>query len=113
MEANSTCHQVILILVVVMPKDLTCSGETTKPSKTATTGFRTLTSIPNATTAIFLKKLSQLLRVNTIYPLFTNTGLAVCDRWQGSISNIHHQGYITVSYTHLRAHETRHDLVCR
>src|SRR5665648_733306 len=26
---------------------------------------------------------------------------------------LHHEAYIPVSYTHLRAHETRHDLVCR
>src|SRR5450759_1319419 len=28
-------------------------------------------------------------------------------------STIAHDWVITVSYTHLRAHETRHDLVCR
>src|SRR5665648_107287 len=96
MEANFTCLPVIRTLEVVMRKVWTCFGEITKPLKTVTTGFRILTSIPNAITVILRKKLSQLLRANTIYPLFTNTGLAVCGRWQESISNISHHGYITI-----------------
>src|SRR5659263_326476 len=32
---------------------------------------------------------------------------------QDSLLSAVEQGIITVSYTHLRAHETRHDLVCR
>src|SRR5450756_1312035 len=32
---------------------------------------------------------------------------------QVGINNLHDRAHAAVSYTHLRAHETRHDLVCR
>src|SRR5450759_462884 len=38
---------------------------------------------------------------------------SICRGSSTTITLSGYQGTITVSYTHLRAHETRHDLVCR
>src|SRR5659263_601947 len=63
---------------------------------------------------IFLSLISMLLSCNTIAgaischtaPLFhSNSRMLSWWRMMGM--------YMSVSYTHLRAHETRHDLVCR
>src|SRR5665648_1199097 len=35
------------------------------------------------------------------------------ERYRKHLKLLIKHGYISVSYTHLRAHETRHDLVCR
>src|SRR5450759_418391 len=42
--------------------------------------------------------------VSTIYRMSSPLGL---------VSSVSSVSFLSVSYTHLRAHETRHDLVCR
>ena len=48
--------------------------------------------------------IEDILTIDLTY----NTGIAF-----GLLSDYTIFTYISVSYTHLRAHETRHDLVCR
>src|SRR5450759_5475018 len=48
-----------------------------------------------------------LLTAVQVFTLFWGDG------WQGEPQAAVMQQLIPVSYTHLRAHETRHDLVCR
>src|SRR5450756_2660548 len=53
-----------------------------------------------------------LFRLKTPQVL-VETHQAFINRWSTQPSRATHSWFIAVSYTHLRAHETRHDLVCR
>ena len=45
------------------------------------------------------------------YEVYGKGGLTLSDKWKDGVATLH--GMQTVSYTHLRAHETVLDLVCR
>src|SRR5450759_3168984 len=76
-------------------------GCSTNEPPCATPDTEPPSSIPNA------RKISSLLSTGDVFT-FTSTSLALAIGYSGTYGDLR-----PVSYTHLRAHETRHDLVCR
>src|SRR5450759_672131 len=89
---------------------------TSRTQRMARTARRGITTVMLAG----LDALRQRQRAGTFRLIFVSSWAKTLMGWKRdsppslfSLTSSEHQAYKAVSYTHLRAHETRHDLVCR
>src|SRR5450759_5393100 len=95
MRMKRSIAAVLLVLLVVGVAGCSASKSSTTPS----TGEPSVNT-NHTIVEVDAKKVEELIQ--------TDRDLVIVD-----VSGKWAEGHIDVSYTHLRAHETRHDLVCR
>ena len=73
-------------------------------------GILKMLSLPISTTKLCLAKFTVLILLAAFQMVMSIGAYYIC---AAIVTHTQDYNFIPVSYTHLRAHETRHDLVCR